>query len=74
MGKGKGTLFGKPKDQVIKHPGAFREKAKKAGMSTAALAEKATAPGSKASAATKKQAVLAENLMAIARKRMHGAR
>jgi len=25
-----GTLFGKPKDEVIKHPGAFTAKAEKA--------------------------------------------
>lgn len=66
----KATLFGKPKSKVIKHPGAFSAKAKKAGMSTGEMADKVTAPGSKESAATKKQAVLADNLMNIARKRM----
>lgn len=41
-----GTLFGKPRSQVIKRPGAFRAKAAAAGKSTAAYAsEKASAPG-----------------------------
>ena len=33
------TLFGKPKSEVVKHPGAFRRAAQKAGMSTQAYAE-----------------------------------
>ena len=42
----KGTLFGKPKGQVIKHPGAFRRAAQAAGKSTHELAiEKEHAPG-----------------------------
>lgn len=36
----KGTLFGKPKGQVVKHPGALRAAAKRAGMSTSAYAHK----------------------------------
>lgn len=40
------TLFGKPRGEVIKRPGAFSAKAKAAGKSTAAYAnEKASAPG-----------------------------
>ena len=35
-----GTLFGKPKSQVVKHPGAFRRAAQAAGESTRAYAEK----------------------------------
>lgn len=38
--KKKGTLFGKPRNQVVKHPGAEKAAAKKAGMSTHAFAEK----------------------------------
>lgn len=34
------TLFGKPKSEVVKHPGAFRRAAQRAGMSTEAYAEK----------------------------------
>jgi hypothetical protein len=34
------TLFGKPRGEVVKHPGAFRRAAQKAGMSTQAYAEK----------------------------------
>ena len=56
----KGTLFGKPRSQVIKHPGAFSAKAKKAGMSTGAYAAKVTKPGSSASPQTKKQGGLAK--------------
>lgn len=43
------------------HEGLFTEKAKKAGMSVQAYAAKVLAPGSKASAATKKQANFARN-------------
>jgi hypothetical protein len=35
----KGTLFGKPRGEVIKHPGAFSASAKRAGKSTAAYAQ-----------------------------------
>ena len=42
--------------------GQFSAKAKRAGMSTSAYASKVLKKGSKASAATKKQAVLARNL------------
>jgi len=56
----KNTLFGKPRNQVVKHPGAFSKKAKAAGMSTSAYAAKATKPGSKVSAQTAKQAGLAK--------------
>ena len=34
------TLFGKPRGEVVKHPGAFRRAAQKAGMSTQSYAEK----------------------------------
>ncbi|MDE2098163.1 MAG: hypothetical protein KGL39_12990 [Patescibacteria group bacterium] len=40
MARKKGTLFGKPKSKVIKHPGAEKKAAKKAGMSTHAYMEK----------------------------------
>jgi hypothetical protein len=55
-----GTLFGKPRSEVVKHPGAFKAKAEHAGMSTGAYAAKVTKPGSKASAQTKKQGSLAK--------------
>ena len=35
-----GTLFGKPRGEVVKHPGSFSREAKREGMSTHALAEK----------------------------------
>lgn len=44
-----------------KHKGEFTAKAKKAGMSVQAFAAKVLAPGSKASAETKKQANFAKN-------------
>ena len=47
--------------------GQFREKAKRAGMSTAAYANKVTRKGSKASATTKRQANLAKTLGKIRR-------
>jgi aconitase A len=52
---------------AIKRPGAFTEKAKAAGMSVQEYAAKVTAPGSKASTRTKKQANLAKTLRKIAR-------
>ena len=54
-----GTLFGKPRGEVIKHPGAFGAKAAKAGKSTAAYASQVLKPSSKASTQTKRQANLA---------------
>jgi hypothetical protein len=47
---------------AIKRPGAFTAKAKKAGMSTQAYANKVTAKGSKADTRTKRQANLAKTL------------
>ena len=54
---------------AIKHPGAFRKKAKKAGMSTSAYAKKVLQKGSKASSRTKKQARLAKTLSGLRRTR-----
>ncbi len=48
--------------KAIKHPGAFRAKAKRAGESTAEYANEVTKPGSRASAKTKRQANLAKTL------------
>lgn len=47
---------------AITRPGAFKAKAKKAGMSTSAFATKVTKPGAKASTQTKRQANLAKTL------------
>lgn len=60
MAAKKGTLFGKPRGEVVKHPGAFSAKAKKSGMSTSSYATKVTSKGSTASPQTKKQAGLAK--------------
>jgi hypothetical protein len=50
---------------AIKRPGAFSAKAKKAGMSTSAYANKVLKKESKSSTRTKKQAVLAKTLSKI---------
>jgi hypothetical protein len=53
---------------AIKHPGAFKAKAKKAGMSTSAYASKVLKKGSTASATTKRQASLAKTLKGFKKK------
>ena len=53
-----GKLFGKPRENIIKHPGAFSAKAAKSGMSTAEYARKVLSNNSKASPVTRKQAGL----------------
>ena len=50
---------------AIKRPGAFKAKAKAAGMSTAAYAGKVLKKGSRASARTKRQAVLAKTFSGL---------
>ncbi len=52
-----------------KNKGAFSAKAKRAGMSTAAYANKVTKPGSKASTKTKRQANLAKTLGKVRKKK-----
>lgn len=58
--KRKGTLFGKPRSQVIKRPGAFTAKAKAAGMSVDEYLRAVLSGKIRASARTKKQAALAK--------------
>jgi hypothetical protein len=53
----KGTLFGKPREQVIKHPGALTKKAKAAGESVSQMISN---PPKNASTLTKKQIALAK--------------
>ncbi len=48
--------------KAIKRPGAFKAKAKKAGMSVSTYANKVTKKGSKVSTRTKRQANLAKTL------------
>ena len=55
-----GTLFGKPRSEVVKHPGAFSSAAKKAGMSTSKYTSHVLAEGSKASPLLRKRAALAK--------------
>lgn len=54
--------------KAIKRPGAFKAKAKKAGMSTSAYATKVLKKSSHASSRTKKQAALAKTLGKLRRK------
>jgi len=56
----KGTLFGKPRSEVVTRPGAFTAKAKAAGKSTGGYARQVLKEGSKASTRTKRQAALAQ--------------
>ena len=55
--------------KAIKRKGAFKAKAKRAGMSTAKYASKVTKKGSKASTRTKRQANLAKTLGKLRRKK-----
>lgn len=57
-GSGKGTLFGKPRSSVIKHPGAFTRKAKAAGKSTGAFANQVKRNPGNYSTQTRRQAAL----------------
>ena len=54
---------------AIKRPGAFRAKAKRAGMSTSDYARKVLSKGSKASTRTKRQASLSQTLGKLRKKR-----
>lgn len=54
---------------AVKRPGAFRAKAKRAGMSTAAYARKVLKKGSHASARTKRQARLAQTFSRMRKRR-----
>lgn len=54
---------------AIKRKGAFKAKAKKAGMSTSAYAKKVTKKGSKANTRTKRQANLAKTLSKLRQKK-----
>lgn len=59
-GSGKNWIAG-----AIKSPGSFTKQAKAAGKSVSSFAAQVTKPGSKASATTKKRAVLAKTLKKI---------
>jgi hypothetical protein len=54
---------------AIKHPGAFKAKAKKEGKSTSEYAKEVTKEGSKASTQTKRQANLARTLGKLRKKK-----
>ena len=63
------TLFGRPRSEVIKHPGAFKRKAKKAHSSVAEFARKVLGKRSHASRQTKRQAALAKAFETMRRKK-----
>ena len=69
----KGTLFGKPRDEVIRYPGSFTAQAEGAGMSTGAFASKVLGPGSNASARTKRRANLSRTFASMRKKRKRAA-
>ena len=54
---------------AIKRPGAFKAKAKRAGMSTSAYAKKVLKKGRKASTLTKRQARLSQTLGKMRRRK-----
>lgn len=71
MMKRKGSKKGKKNwiQGAIKRPGAFRAKAKRAGMSTDAYAGKVLKKRSSASTRTKRQAALAKTLKKLRKKK-----
>jgi hypothetical protein len=69
MSKKKGTLFGKPRSQVVKRPGAFRAKAKKLGLTVDEYMAKIRSGKIKVSSRTKRQAALAKTFKAMRAKK-----
>ena len=75
MARKRGTLFGKPRSQVVKHPGSFKRAAKKAGRTVAQEARAVLRPGSHASRKMKRKAGLAKAFATMRkRKRMRRGR
>lgn len=68
----KGTLFGRKRSSVVKRPGAFSAKARRAGMSTGAYARKVLKKGSGAPTRTKRQASLVKGFATMRRKKRRG--
>ena len=68
------TLFGRKRSSVVKRPGAFSAKAKRAGMSTSAYARKVLKSGSSASTRTKRQAALAKAFRTMRSKKRRSRR
>ena len=54
---------------AIKRPGAFKAKAKKAGLTVSKLADQVLSEGSKYSTRTKRQAALARTLSTMRKKK-----
>jgi hypothetical protein len=68
-GKKKGMLFGKPRGEVVKHPGSFKAAAKKAGKSVDEEAASVLKPGSKASSEMKEKAGAAKAFKTMRKKK-----
>ncbi|MCX7851809.1 MAG: hypothetical protein N2383_03395 [Caldilineales bacterium] len=54
--------------KAIRRPGAFRAKARRAGLSVAAYASHVLRPGTRASLRTRRQAILARTLRRLRRR------
>jgi hypothetical protein len=67
--KRKGKLFGKPREEVVKRPGAFSKKAEQAGMSTSEFASHVMANKDKFKKDTILQANLAQVFSGMRRKK-----
>lgn len=65
----KGTLFGKPRGEVVKHPGSFKAAAKKAGKSTSGEIASVLKPTSHASPTMKRKAGLAKAFATMRKKK-----
>ncbi len=65
----KGTLFGKPREQVIRRPGSFSKAAKAAGEGTLEYAASVLKKGSGASTTTKRRANLAKTFAKMRKKK-----
>jgi hypothetical protein len=65
-----GTLFGKPRSEVVKHPGSFKKAAEKAGESTQEYA-KHVLDNPNASARQKHRAALAKAFATMRAKKAH---
>jgi len=66
----RGTLFGRPRSDVVRHPGAFTASARP-GESTGAHISRVLAAGSRASPKEKRRAALAKAFRTMRRRRGH---
>ncbi len=69
MARRKGTLFGKPRSKVVKHPGSFKRAAEAHHEGTAEFARHVLKKGSKASLKMKRKASLAKGFATMRREK-----